>query len=50
LDFQFVKIEGGSQSTIVNQGVLLPVGAEPDVARLQQELTAACPQAQIDLV
>jgi hypothetical protein len=50
LDFQFVKIEAGSSSSIVKQGVLLPAGSEADVARLQTELTAKCPTAVIDLV
>jgi hypothetical protein len=50
LDFQFIKIAGGSNSVVVNQGVLLPAGAEADLAKLQQELTVACPKASVYLV
>jgi hypothetical protein len=50
LDFQFMKIDGGSEAVVVNQGVLLPAGADADVAKLQQELTAMCPKADIRLV
>jgi heme/copper-type cytochrome/quinol oxidase subunit 4 len=49
LSFQFMKIEANS-SSVVNQGVLLPANASGDVAKLQQELTAKCPKAVIDLV
>jgi len=49
LDFQFMKIEAGSNSAIVNQGVLLPAGADADVAKLQQELTTKCPTAGVYL-
>ena len=49
LDFQFMKIEGGSNSSVVTQSVLLPAGADADVAKLQQELTAKCSTAKIYL-
>jgi hypothetical protein len=49
LDFKFMKIEAGSNSAIVTQAVLLPAGADADVARLQQELTAKCSTAVVNL-
>jgi hypothetical protein len=48
LSFKFMKIEANS-STVVDQGVLLPAGAEADVAKLQAELTVKCTTAVIDL-
>jgi len=39
----------GSQMLPINQSVPIPPGAESDIARLQRELTARCPKAQIVL-
>ena len=41
---------GGSQTVPIHQAVLIPQGRESDLTRLQQELTARCPRAQIRLV
>ena len=49
LDFQFLKIGAGSSSQVVTQSVMLPEGAEADVARLRKELAAKCPSASISL-
>jgi hypothetical protein len=40
---------GPTQSVPIHQAVLIPEGKEADLARLQQELTARCPRAQISL-
>jgi hypothetical protein len=41
---------GGNPIMHIQQSVLIPPGAESDIARLQQELTARCPKAQIVLL
>jgi hypothetical protein len=40
---------GPTQIIPIHQAVLIPNGKESDLARLQQELTARCPRAQISL-
>ncbi len=40
---------GPTQTIFIHQAVLIPNGKESDLARLQQELTARCPRAQIRL-
>jgi hypothetical protein len=40
---------GPTQTIPIHQAVLIPVGRESDLAHLEQELTARCPQAKIDL-
>ena len=40
---------GPTQTIPIHQAVLIPNGKESDLARLQQELTARCPRAQINL-
>ena len=40
---------GPTQTIPIHQAVLIPNGRESDLARLQQELTARCPRAQIHL-
>ncbi len=40
----------GNQVYRINRSVLIPRGAENDIARLQRELTTRCPKAQIVLV
>jgi hypothetical protein len=40
---------GPTQSIPIHQAVLIPSGKENDLARLQQELTARCPNAQVSL-
>lgn len=40
---------GPTQTIPIHQAVLIPADKESDVARLQQELTARCPRAQIRL-
>jgi hypothetical protein len=40
---------GPTQVVPIHQAVLVPANAEADLARLQQELTARCPKAQIAL-
>jgi len=50
--FKFEKvIPGGYSNQIVQvaRSVLIPAGAEPDIARLQRELSARCPKARIAL-
>ena len=39
----------GNQVVPINQSVLIPPGAESDIARLQRELTTRCPKARIVL-
>lgn len=41
---------GPTQIVPIHQAVLIPAGAAGDLARLQQELTARCPKAQVALV
>ena len=54
LSFRFEKPVpnpyGASQVIAFQQSVLIPDGGERDIARLQQELTARCPRARIQLV
>lgn len=40
---------GPTQTIPIHQAVLIPIEKETDLARLQQELTARCPRAQIRL-
>ena len=40
---------GPTQIIPIHQAVLIPAGGESDLPRLQQELTARCPRAQIHL-
>jgi hypothetical protein len=51
--FRFEKIEpnpyGGFPAVPIHQSVLIPPGSESDLARLQKELEARCPAAQITL-
>jgi hypothetical protein len=53
LDLRFEKSVpnpyGPTQIVPIHQAVLIPANAEADLARLQQELTARCPKAQIAL-
>jgi hypothetical protein len=53
LDLRFEKSVpnpyGPTQIVPIHQAVLIPAGSEGDLARLQQELTARCPKAQIAL-
>jgi hypothetical protein len=57
LIFRFEKFVGtnpyslnlNSGSIPVDRRVLIPLGAESDIARLQQELSARCPKARIGL-
>jgi hypothetical protein len=53
LHFRFEKSVpnpyGPTQAVPVHQAVLIPANAEADLARLQQELAARCPKAQIAL-
>jgi hypothetical protein len=53
LAFRFEKYVpnpyGGNQAIPIDQSVLVPAGAEGDIARLHQELTARCPKARIVL-
>jgi hypothetical protein len=53
LHFRFEKSVpnpyGPTQAVPIHQAVLLPAGAEADLTRLQQELGARCPKAQIAL-
>jgi hypothetical protein len=52
--FNFEKVVpnpyGPTQNVAIHQAVLIPPNAEADLTRLQQELTARCPAAQIALV
>jgi hypothetical protein len=54
LFFRFEKVVptayGGDPIVHIQQSVLILPGAESDIARLQQELTARCPKAQIVLL
>jgi len=43
------NLYGGNQVIPILHSVLIPPGAESDLARLQQELTARCPKARIVL-
>jgi hypothetical protein len=51
--FNFEKVEfnpySTNQITPVRQSVLIPSGAEADIARLQRELAGRCPKAHISL-
>ena len=53
LVFGFEKVVstpyGGNPVTPIQQSVLIPTGAESDIARLQRELVARCPKARIAL-
>jgi hypothetical protein len=53
LHFRFEKSVpnpyGPTQSVPIHQAVLIPAGADADLARLHQELTSRCPKAQIAL-
>jgi len=53
LKFNFEKVipnpYGATVPLQIHQSVLLPDGGEADLARLQRELTARCPKAQIAL-
>jgi uncharacterized membrane protein HdeD (DUF308 family) len=51
--FRFERIDpnpyGGYPAVPIHQSVLIPAGGDNDVVRLQKELTARCPKAQIAL-
>jgi hypothetical protein len=51
--FSFEKIEpnpySGYPAVPIHQSVLIPAGSDSDIERLQKELTARCPKAQIAL-
>ncbi len=53
LEFRFEKVVpnpyAGNQIIPIVQSVLIPAGAAADIARLQTELLARCPKAQIRL-
>jgi hypothetical protein len=53
LAFNFEKVQPGpytaNQISAIQQSVLLPAGADGDVARLQRELSARCPKARVQL-
>jgi hypothetical protein len=52
--FRFEKVVpaayGGNPILAIQQSVLIPPGAQSDIARLQQELAARCPKAKIVLL
>lgn len=51
--FRFERIDpnpyGGYPAVPFHQSVLIPEGSDNDIARLQKELAARCPKAQIAL-
>jgi hypothetical protein len=53
LSFNFEKVTPspytGNQISAIQQSVVLPAGADGDLARLQRELSARCPKARVEL-
>jgi hypothetical protein len=53
LSFNFEKVQPspytGNQISAIERSVVLPAGAEGDLARLQRELSARCPKARVEL-